>query len=165
MRFTKPEIVETLADDANAFTVSATVPLPSRGKPGTTTTSPALNGIVTTIFWSGAVGPPNSIVSVRSTVSELNAYSQISSMTVALTPVVWIVVPGVDVAATFIAWPCVEPENGIFTTEFANLYHHFIRTIAGQRSRSQLRRPEDSETQSATFQSQQIRQLANSLAP
>jgi len=44
-------------------------------------------------------------------VSVFWAYNQISSYTVAVAEAVWIVVPGVAVAATLIARPSVEPDK------------------------------------------------------
>jgi len=103
-------MVTTFADAQNAVTTKG-VAFPFNTNPGATNVNPDSAGIVISIRSSGADTPPHSTVSFLAVVSVFWAYNQISSNTVAVAEPVWIVVPGVAVAATLIARPSVEPDK------------------------------------------------------
>ena len=100
----------TFAEAAKARTTSG-VALPLISKPGATKVRPDSAGIVNSIRSSGDEVLPHSMVNLRAVVSVFVAYNQISSMVAAVLEPVWIVVPGVPVAATLIARPSVDPER------------------------------------------------------
>lgn len=110
IRLTNPVIVSVFADEANALMTR----LFCSTRPGHTSTKPDSPGMPTSIVSSGDVVPPYSMVSLVVAGSVLTHQSHTSSMFVVPDPAVWIVVPGVAVAATFIGRPLVEPLNNCF---------------------------------------------------
>lgn len=104
----------TFAVAAKAVIVLAAEPVPVNVNPAIQIDKPLFDGILITMFWSGAVVEPNSIVKFVVDALVFVAYNQTSSIMLELVPVAWIVVPVVAVATTFIGIPFVEPDNNVF---------------------------------------------------